>query len=149
MKASLPHYQQAPRKVRLLADLVRGKSVNEAITMLSFVEKRASEPFQKLLQSAVANAETNFNTPAADLIVLKITVNKGRTLKRSMPRARGSAFPIRKRSSHLEVELGKKGEAVSTKPTTAPVAKAEVVKKAPAKKVAKTTTTKAKKPKTT
>ena len=143
MKASLSHYQQAPRKVRLLADLVRGKKAVEAVSILSFTDKRASLPLQKMILSAMANAVTNFNTPQEELIIAEISVNKGRVLKRSMPRARGSAFPIRLRSSHVEVILGKVGEA---KPMKVKVVKAEPEVKA-VKKVAKPKTIKAKKTK--
>lgn len=144
MKASLSHYQQAPRKVRLLADLVRGKKAVEAVSILSFIDKRASLPLQKMILSAMANAVTNFNTPQEELIIAEISVNKGRVLKRSMPRARGSAFPIRLRSSHVEVILGKVGEVKAVKAKTAkPVKEVETVKKA----AAKPKTTKAKKTK--
>ena len=143
MKASLSHYQQAPRKVRLLADLVRGKKAVEAVSILSFTDKRASLPLQKMILSAMANAVTNFNTPQEELIIAEISVNKGRVLKRSMPRARGSAFPIRLRSSHVEVILGKVGEA---KPMKIKTVKAEPAVKA-VKKVAKPKTSKAKKTK--
>ena len=144
MKASLSHYQKAPRKVRLLADLVRGKKAVEAVSILSFIDKRASLPLQKMILSAMANAVTNFNTPQEELIIAEISVNKGRVLKRSMPRARGSAFPIRLRSSHVEVILGKVGEVKAVKAKTAkPVKEVETVKKA----AAKPKTTKAKKTK--
>lgn len=108
MKAKLSNYRQAPRKVRLLADLVRGKSVPEALTTLAFAAKRASTPVAKLIASAAANAKVVGGLTAEQLQVKAITVNKGRLLKRSMPRARGSAFPIHKHSSHIEVELAPK-----------------------------------------
>lgn len=112
MKAIATHYQQAPRKVRLLADLVRGKKVVEALSILSFTDKRASDPVAKVIASAAANAEVNFNVPKADLMVKEIRIDKGRVLKRSRARARGSAFPIRHRSSHISVLLGRIGETL-------------------------------------
>jgi large subunit ribosomal protein L22 len=146
MKASLSHYQQAPRKVRLLADLVRGKKAVEAVSILSFTDKRASLPMQKMILSAIANAVTNFNTPQEELIIAEISVNKGRVLKRSMPRARGSAFPIRLRSSHVEVILGKVGEAKSVVPKAVKATKVEKDAKT-TKSVSKPKTIKAKKTK--
>ena len=107
MKAFLKNYRQSPRKVRLLADLVRGKSVADALTTLQFVDKRAAEPFAKVIKSAVANAkDQDKNTDK--LFVKTVEVNKGIVLKRFMPRARGSASRINKRNSHISVELGEK-----------------------------------------
>lgn len=108
MKAYASNYRQSPRKVRLLADLVRGKKVKEAVSALSFADKRAAGPFLKLLQSAIANAKQQGKDEGA-LLVAKVTVDKGTTMKRFMPRARGSASPIKKHSSHIAIELGEKG----------------------------------------
>lgn len=105
MKAVLKNYRQSPRKVRLLADLVRGKKVNEALAALKFVDKRAAGPFAKVINSAVANAAGSGKNPAT-LIIKKVAVDKGTVSKRFMPRARGSASPINRRSSHITVELG-------------------------------------------
>ncbi len=107
MKAVLKNYRQSPRKVRLIADLVRGKKVKEALNTLTFVDKRAAEPFAKVIRSAIANA-TQAGTPSDGLVISKVTVDKGPTLKRFMPRARGSASRINKRNSHITVELGTK-----------------------------------------
>jgi len=107
MKAFLKNYRQSPRKVRLIADLVRGKSVANALETLKFVNKRASEPFAKLIRSAESNAKSQ-GVDVSSLIVKTITVDKGTVLKRFMPRARGTAARINKRSSHLNVELGTK-----------------------------------------
>jgi large subunit ribosomal protein L22 len=107
MKAILKNYRQSPRKVRLIAGLVRGKSTTEALAILQFVDKRASGPFAKVILSAIANAkDQGKNTDK--LFVLAVQVDKGSTLKRSMPRARGSASRINKRNSHISVELGEK-----------------------------------------
>lgn len=107
MKAFLKNYRQSPRKVRLIADLVRGMKVKKALETLSFVNKRAALPFTKLIESAVANAKAQ-GVDTEALIVKTIVVDKGIVLKRFMPRARGSASRINKRSSHLKVELGTK-----------------------------------------
>jgi large subunit ribosomal protein L22 len=107
MKAFLKNYRQSPRKVRLIADLVRGKKVSEALVTLQFVDKRAADPFAKMIKSAVANA-TDQGKNTANLVVKTVTVNKGVTYRRMMPRARGSASRINKRNSHILVELGDK-----------------------------------------
>ncbi len=107
MKAVLSNYRQSPRKVRLLADLVRGKGVADALVTLSFLEKRAALPFKKALESAVANAVAQ-GKKAEDLIVGKVAVDKGTVTRRFMPRARGSASPINRRSSHIAIELSVK-----------------------------------------
>lgn len=107
MKAVLKNYRQSPRKVRLLADLVRGKEVNKALETLSFVTKRASDPFAGVIRSAVANAKSQ-GVDTTGLIIKKVAVDSGTVLKRFMPRARGSAARIRKRNSHISVELGTK-----------------------------------------
>jgi large subunit ribosomal protein L22 len=107
MKAILKNYRQSPRKVRLIADLVRGKTVKQALNTLNFVQKRASEPFAKLIRSAEANAKSR-GIPTDNLIVKSVAVDKGTVLKRFMPRARGSASRILKRNSHISVELGTK-----------------------------------------
>lgn len=107
MKATLKNYRQSPRKVRLVTDLVKGKTLTEALTILKFNIKRASDPIAKLIASAAANAEKQGES--LDSVVVKnITVNQGVTMHRSMPRAFGRATPIRKRSSHVTVTLEKK-----------------------------------------
>ena len=108
MKAILKNYRQSHRKVRLIADLVRGKEVTKALETLKFVNKRASEPFSKLILSALANAKSA-GVSTEKLIIKSVTVNKGTVLKRFMPRARGSASKINKRNSHLAVELASQG----------------------------------------
>jgi large subunit ribosomal protein L22 len=102
--AKLSNYRQSPRKVRLMADLVRGKNVADALSQLQFVAKRSSAPITKLIQSALANAE-NLSIDRATLFVKEIRVDKGTTLHRWMPRARGQAKPIHKRSSHILITL--------------------------------------------
>ena len=104
VKAHLNNYRQSPRKVRLVADTVRGQRVEDALTTLSFVPKRAALPLQKLLASALANAK-NLSLPTENLVVKEITVDAGATLYRSRPRSKGMANPIRKRTSHVSVVL--------------------------------------------
>ena len=107
ISATLKTYRQSPRKVRLATDLIKGKSVLMALAQLKFLSKRASNPIEKLLNSAIANAEHNFGATRAELMVKDIRVDKGIVFRRSMPRARGSASPIRKRTSHITIVLGK------------------------------------------
>lgn len=95
----------APRKVRLAAGAIKGKSAEEAEAVLEFLPKIAALPLRKLLKSAIANAKHNFNVEKENLMVKNITVDKGPTLKRFMPRARGMAAPIRKRESHVTIIL--------------------------------------------
>lgn len=106
MKATLSNYRQSPRKVALVAGLARGKTVSQALTNMQFANKRASAPVIKLLKSAVANAKNMGVAQPENLIVKEIRVDKGVTLKRIMPRARGSASRILKRSSNLLLVLG-------------------------------------------
>jgi large subunit ribosomal protein L22 len=108
MKAELKNYRQSPRKVRLVADVVRGKKVAAALTELQFLGKRAALPFAKLITSAVANASHNEKAPVEKLVIKSISVTKGPTLKRVRPRSRGMANRINKRTSVLKVELAVK-----------------------------------------
>lgn len=103
--ASLSNYRQSPRKVRLVADLIRGKSAQRALALLDTLPKRASEPMEKLLRSAIANAK---GLAATELYISAIQVNGGVVFKRSMPRARGRASAIRKRTSHITLGLSQK-----------------------------------------
>lgn len=106
--ATLKNYRQAPRKVRLVADLLRGKSVDRALAQLSMLPKRASEPMAKLIKSAVANALSKDGVAQSDLYIAKIQVNGGMIFRRFMPRARGKASPIQKKTSIITLELLKK-----------------------------------------
>lgn len=110
--ASLRHLRMAPRKVRLIVDMVRGLPVAEATLRLSFVQREAARPVLKLLKSAIANAEHNFKLDPAVLVVKKITADGGTTLKRSRPRAMGRAAPIRKRTTHINLVLAPASEIV-------------------------------------
>lgn len=93
------------RKVKIVIDLIRGKSVAEAKAILEFTPKAASEPVLKLLNSAVANAENNLDLSADTLYVAEVYANQGPTLKRFRPRAQGRATRIRKRTSHITIIL--------------------------------------------
>jgi large subunit ribosomal protein L22 len=104
MKAILKNYRQSPRKVRLIADMIRGKSVSTAVNQLDLLIKRGSLPVKKLLLNAVNNS----NKKPEDLFVKTIQVNKGLVMKRFTPRAFGRASQILKRSSHITIELGDK-----------------------------------------
>lgn len=106
--ASLKNYRQSPRKVRLVANLIKGKKVTDAINMLEVVTKRSAGPLSTLINSAVANAKNNFNIEKDNLFIKEMRVDGGVVMKRSMPRARGSAFPIKKRTSHVMVVLDNK-----------------------------------------
>ena len=103
--AKLRYLRIAPRKVRLVADLVRGKSVEEATHILNFTRKRAAKPLLKLLNSAVANASHNFQLKKENLYISKILVNEGPKLKRWRPRARGVTYEIQKKTSHITLVL--------------------------------------------
>jgi len=108
ISAKLNYYRMASRKVRLVADLVRGKNLNESLAQLRFSKNKASLAMAKLLKSALSNAKNNFKISgdaSEKLFIKKITVDEGPTLKRYMPRARGSVSPIRKRTSHITVVL--------------------------------------------
>lgn len=134
MKATLTQYRQSPRKVRLVADMIRGKEANTALTILTLVPKKAGLPIRKLLQSAISNAK-NSGADIETLIVKEVRVDGGVVMKRQMPRAFGRAYGINKRTSHINLTLATKGEKVKGKKaeTKAVLPKAE---KTPAKKTA-------------
>lgn len=103
--AKLRYLRIAPRKVRLVADLVRGKSIEEAQTILNFTIKKATRPILKLLKSAIANAKNNFQMEESNLYISRINVDEGPKHKRWRARARGSASKIQKKTSHLIIFL--------------------------------------------
>jgi large subunit ribosomal protein L22 len=105
--ARLNNYRTSPRKMRLVANAIRGKKVSDAFVQLDLITKRATDPLAKLLKSAIANA-TSLGVATELLTVREIRVDGGVTMKRSMPRARGSAYPIRKRTSHVILVLAEK-----------------------------------------
>ena len=127
IKAKLNYLRIAPRKVRLVADLVEGMDVKEAETQLKFTPKKASTPLLKLLNSAIANAKNNFNLEKDVLYIKKLTINEGPPFKRWRPASRGRAVPIMKRTSHLNLILEtKKGVEIEK-----PAKKVEPVKTEP------------------
>lgn len=103
--ASLKNYRISPRKVRLVADMIRGKNVILAGDILANANKRAKSPLGDLLNSAIANAKNNFKLEPQSLMVKEIKVDQGYVLKRYMPVSRGSAHPIKKRTSHVTIKL--------------------------------------------
>lgn len=104
-RASAPYVRIAPRKVQIVLDLIRNKPADEAMAILKFTPKAASEPLAKLLKSAMANAEHNFDMDVDRLYVAEATVSQGPTLKRIRPRAHGRAFRINKKTSHINLVL--------------------------------------------
>ncbi len=105
IKAKLKHLRIAPRKVRLISDLIREKPVEQAQAILNFTTNRAAQPLLKLLNQAVANAKNNFQLDETNLYIQKINVDEGPKLKRWRPRARGTAYPIQKKTSHITIIL--------------------------------------------
>lgn len=110
MKASLTNFKQAPRKVRLVADMIRGKKVLIAKDMLVFMPKKSSPEIVKLLESAIANARMQGINPE-DLTVKTIFVNKANVIRRITPKARGRSAGIRRTMSHVNIELGMAADA--------------------------------------
>lgn len=102
-KAVAKYVRVAPRKVRVVMDLIRGKSIGEALAILKFTPKVGADVIEKVLKSAVANAEHNFDMNVDKLYVASAFVDQGPTLKRIHPRSRGQAFKILKRTSHVTV----------------------------------------------
>lgn len=126
--AKLKYLHIAPRKVRLIADLIRGKKVSEALTQLEFLSKAAAQPIAKLLRSAVANAKHNFQLEEVNLFISKIVVDEGPKFKRWQARARGRVSEIQKKTSHLTVileEIEKKPKKVKKERKTEEAEKAE------------------------
>lgn len=109
VRAIAKNVRGSPRKAGLVADVVRGKSVNEALAVLRFLPQRVARDLFKVVQSAAANAETNFDLDPNELYIVRVTADKGRTLKRYRPKARGRVGPILKRSSHLTVVVAERG----------------------------------------
>lgn len=107
-KSIAKYVRIAPRKVRIVADLIRGKNVEDAFAILRFTPKRGSTLLEKVLRSAVANAENNFDMDVDKLYVSSCYVDQGPTLKRIHPRSRGQAFSILKHTSHITVVVSEK-----------------------------------------
>lgn len=124
MKALLTNYPQSPRKVRLVADLIRGKSVHAARAALAFMPKKSSSALEKLLDSAVANARGRGET-VESLFVKVITVDKGAVLRRYRPYARGRAGTLRKTRATVRLELGTRAHAAKKSRARSAPAKTE------------------------
>ncbi len=107
-KAIAKFVRIAPRKVRIVMNLIRGKDIADAYAILKFTPKRGSGIIEKVLKSAVANAENNYDMDGANLYVAACYVDQGPTLKRIQPRSRGQAFSILKRTSHITVIVKEK-----------------------------------------
>ena len=107
-RATLKFARISSRKVKIVADLIRGKDVDEALAIMKFTPKASSEKIKKLLKSAIANAENNHDMKHENLYVAEIFANQGPTLKRIRPAAKGSAVRIRKRTSHITIVLKEK-----------------------------------------
>ena len=139
MKASLYNFKQSPRKVRLVADMIRGKRVLAARDALAFMPKKSSPEIQKLLDSAIANARQQGMNPET-LFVKTITVDKGAVIRRMKPMARGRAAGIRRTMSIVNLELGTMAAPVTkdtkAEKTTTRTDEAPAVKKSRAKKAA-------------
>ncbi len=104
--ATLKGVRISPRKLRLAADMIRGKNVSDALQTLAFLPKKSAFITSSVLKSAISNAKNISNVDIDNLIVEQVYVDMGKTLKRFMPRARGSASRILKRSSHITISLG-------------------------------------------
>jgi large subunit ribosomal protein L22 len=113
--ASLQNYRISPRKVRLVADMIRGKNVIQAQNILANASKKAKDPIGGLLDSAIANALHNHKIEKESLFVKEIRVDQGYVLKRSMPVSRGSAHPIKKKTSHVSIVLAPAQEGAKSK----------------------------------
>jgi len=107
--AKLHYLRMSPRKVRLVADVVRGRAVESALAQLRFFDKRAADPILKLLKSALANAKNNFSKTEG-LYIKTIVVDQGPTYERFRPRARGTAGPIHKKTSHVTIILDERAK---------------------------------------
>ena len=134
IKVKLSNFRTSPRKVRQVADLVRGKKVAEAQAILLFTVNKSSAPVLKLLNSAIASAKHDLHLEESNLIISAITVDEGPKMKRWHPMSRGRAFPIIKRSSHIVITLK---ELKPTVKETVKEVKKEVVNEKPIEKVKK------------
>jgi len=115
VKAQLNNLRIAPRKVRLVSNLIKGLPVMKAVSQLTFSNKRSALPIMKLVNSAVANASNNFKLGKDDLYIKEIRVDEGQAMKRYMPRARGRAALIKKRTSRIQIVLSEQSNAKGQK----------------------------------
>jgi large subunit ribosomal protein L22 len=136
VRAAAKWVRITPRKARLVVEHIRGRSVPEARTMLAFSERAAAREIDKLLRSAVANAEANHNLIGDDLFVKTAYVDEGPTIKRWLPRARGRAAQIRKRMCHITITLSPAATATVTRAPEPEAPAEEKPKRAPRRKAA-------------
>ena len=115
----------SPRKMRLVTNLVNGMQVGNALVQLAHANKKAAPMVEKLIKSAIANAEHNFSLNADDLVIKTITCDMGPVMKRYFPRARGSAFVIRRKTSHVHITLEERVGKKKTSVKLATIAKAK------------------------
>jgi len=144
VKAAAKWVRITPRKARLVVEHIRGRTVPEARTMLAFSERAAAREIDKLLRSAVANAEANHNLIGDDLVVKTVYVDEGPTIKRWRARARGRAARIRKRMCHITITLGPATAATVTRAPEPEAPADEEPKRAPRRKAASKAETKPK-----
>ena len=128
MKAFLKNYRQSPRKVRLVAGLIKGKNVDQAVAELDFLAKRAGLPIKKLLLSAVANAK-QMGIEKENLFIKELRVDKGIVMKRMMPAAMGTGHRINKRTSHVAILLAERVEKTKGKGKSKKISKKIETKK--------------------
>jgi large subunit ribosomal protein L22 len=136
VRAAAKWVRITPRKARLVVEHIRGRTVPEARTMLAFSERAAAREIDKLLRSAVANAEANHNLIGDDLVVKTVYVDEGPTIKRWRARARGRAARIRKRMCHITITLGPATTATVTRAPESEAPAEEKPKRAPRRKAA-------------
>ena len=105
VRAKLRNFRMSPFKVREMADIIRGKGVEDARNILEFTPRKSAVAMKKLLDSAIANAENNYNLDPDKLFIKTVLVDEGQTWKRFIPRAQGRAARINKRTSHITIEL--------------------------------------------
>jgi len=108
-RAVARYIRMSPRKARLVIDAIRGKNVNDALQIVQLSHKKAATPIRKTLESAIANAENNFDVDVDELYVVRATVDMGRALRRLRPRAYGRADIIRRPTSHITIVVGDRG----------------------------------------
>jgi large subunit ribosomal protein L22 len=136
VRANAKYVRSSARKARLVTDLIRGRSVPEARTILAFSPRAVAKDVEKVLRSAVANAQENLRWDGDDLVIVRVTADEGPTLKRHKPRARGRVNAIMKRTCHITVELAQSPQAAAR----AAEAAAPKRTRAPKKAAAETTT---------
>jgi ribosomal protein L22 len=116
VRAQAKYVRSSARKARLVVDTIRGRSVPEARTILAFTQKAVAKDFEKLLKSAVANAEANHGLEGDELVIASVFADEGPTLKRFQPRARGRVGRIFKRTCHIPITLGPGAPAEAARP---------------------------------